>query len=271
MQFIDTHCHIHEATAKLEGDEFMHSKWHQAGKTDPAQIIDDAWDAGVTTLLCVGTTLADSKLAVELAQKFDNCWATIGIHPHESEDHNTNEHLAEFEKLATQPKVVAIGECGLDFYYNNSPKKHQLELLEFQLQLAQKHDLPLVFHVRDAFDDFFSVLDRFQGIRGVIHSFTANQSILDKCLSRGLYIGLNGIMTFTKDQEQLAAAKAVPLEKLLIETDAPFLTPVPHRGTICEPKYVRVTAEFLSHLRGEPLGEFAASTSRNANRLFKLK
>ena len=324
MQFVDTHCHIQEATASLEGDEFMRSKWHKAGKTDPDQLIDDAKKAGVTKLLCVGTTLADSKLAVQLVQERTDCWATIGIHPHESEDHNSKDHLSQFEELAdkygrpsyvdgvqgdnenrasgidntasetrkkstlqsaastssvassvgrqagTVRKVVAVGECGLDYYYNNSPKKHQIELLEFQLNLAQKHELPLVFHVRDAFDEFLAILSHFEGVRGVVHSFTANKATLDKCLDRGLYIGLNGIMTFTKDEEQLAAAKAVPLDKLLLETDAPFLTPTPYRGTICEPKHVRDVAEFLSSLRGEPLEQLAAATTQNAERLFNL-
>ena len=270
MQFVDTHCHIHEATASLEGDELMHSKWHKAGLTDPGQIIANAEKKGVHKLICVGTTLADSRLAVTLAQQQPKCWASIGIHPHESEDHNSNEHLEAFATLAQERKVVAIGECGLDYFYENSPKKHQQELLEFQLDLAQKHQLPLIFHVREAFDDFFAILDHFEGVRGVIHSFTANTAILDKCLNRGLYIGLNGIMTFTKDEGQLAAAKKVPLQKILLETDAPFLTPKPFRGTICEPKHVRVTAEFLSDLRGESLEDLAAATTRNAQELFKL-
>jgi TatD DNase family protein len=270
MQLVDTHCHIHEATLVPKGDEFMQSKWHKAGITDPAPIIAEAREAGVTKLICVGTTLSDSRLAVELAQKQTGCYASIGIHPHESEDHNSNEHLDEFRKLATEQKVVAVGECGLDYYYEHSPKKHQQELLEFQLDLALKHNLPLIFHVRDAFDDFFAILGHFQGVRGVIHSFTADKTVLDKALNTGLYLGLNGIMTFTKAQDQLEAAKAVPLQKLLFETDAPFLTPHPFRGTICKPKYLRVTAEFLSNLRGENLEELALATTQNAANLFNL-
>jgi TatD DNase family protein len=270
MQLTDTHCHIHEATASLKGDEFMHSKWHKAGHTDATKLIADAEKEGVNRLICVGTTLDDSKLAVELVQQYPQCWASIGIHPHESKDHNSNEHLDEFAKLVRKPKVVAIGECGLDYYYEHSSKDQQRKILEFQLELAQKHQLPLIFHVRDAFDDFFAILDHFQGVRGVVHSFTANTAILDKCLNRGLYIGLNGIMTFTKDEAQIAAAKKAPLQNLLLETDAPFLTPKPFRGTICEPKHVRVTAEFLSDLRGESLEELATATTRNATELFNL-
>jgi len=277
LEFTDTHCHIHEAIKTPGGDNFLFEKWQAAGITDPKILVQEAADAGVTKLLIVGNTLADSKLAADFVQGQPNCWATIGIHPHESAGHSSEEMLEEFAALAAKPKIVAIGECGLDYYYNHSPQATQREVFEFQLKLAQKHDLPLVFHVRDgnssveaAFEDFFAILDRFQGIRGVVHSFTANQDVLDKCLSRGLYIGLNGIMTFTKNDEQLAAAKAVPLSKLLLETDAPFLTPTPYRGTICQPKHVCATAEFLSNLRGESLQQLALATTHNAKALFTL-
>lgn len=271
MVLTDTHCHIHEATARSAGDDLTHNKWHEAGITEPTTLIDDAQKLGVDRLICVGTSLGDSELAVALAQEQSKCWASIGIHPHESEDHNSNEHLSAFAKLADKPKVVAVGECGLDYYYEHSPKKHQQQLLEFQLDLAQKHNLPLIFHVREAFDDFLAILSHFEGVRGVIHSFTANTTVLDKMLDRGLYIGLNGIMTFTNDEDQRQAAKAVPLQKLLLETDAPFLTPKPYRGTICQPKHVRVTAEFLANLRGETLEELAEATTNNATTLFGLE
>ena len=128
----------------------------------------------------------------------------------------------------------------------------------------------MIFHVREAFEDFWPIFDEFKGVRGVIHSFTATQKELDDILSRGLYVGLNGIMTFTKQDAQLAAAKAVPLDRLVLETDAPFLTPAPYRGTICEPKHVRITAEFLADLRGESLAAIADATTHNARKLFDL-
>lgn len=259
----DTHCHIHFGDYGL----------------DPDQVIADARQAGVDRLLCVGCTLEDSQGGVDFVQTRDNCWASIGLHPHEASIYAGNtQALKDFEALAARPKVVAIGECGLDYYYNHSPKKAQREILEFQLHLAQKYDLPLIFHVRDgkapedsAFEDFFAILSHFEGIRGVVHSFTANMTILDKCLKAGLYIGLNGIMTFTREPEQLAAAKAVPIANLLLETDAPFLTPAPHRGTICQPKHVVLTAEYLSNLRGETLDELSAATTQNAMALFGFK
>lgn len=284
MQLTDTHCHIHEITAAKgggTGDDFVHNKWHKAGITDPDEVISAARVDGVENLLCVGTTLTDSKLAIELVQNRQNLWATIGIHPHEAKDHDIQELLNEFASLANKPKVVGIGECGLDYYYEYSPKQQQHKILEFQLELAQKHNLPLVFHVREAqrsnsstvksvWHDFFAILDQFKGIRGVVHSFTADMTILDKCLKRGLYIGLNGIMTFTRDEQQLEAARAVPISSLLLETDAPFLTPSPVRGTICEPKHTRVIAEFLSTLRSETLENLAAHTTQNAKNLFNL-
>ena len=256
MQFIDTHCHIHFEDYGLNADE----------------VISAANQEGVVGFLCVGTTLEDSKDGVFFVKNRKNTWATIGIHPHEAHHYFQNPDLLEnMILLVDQPKVVAIGECGLDYYYNHSPKEAQKEIFRFQLDLAKKHNMPMIFHVRDAFDDFFDLYDQFSGIRGVVHSFTANKSVLDKITTRGLYVGLNGITTFSRDESQLRAAKAVPLQKLLLETDAPFLTPKPFRGTICQPKHVRVTAEFLSKLREESLQDIADFTTQNAKELFNLK
>jgi len=263
MQFVDTHCHIHFPDYAL----------------DPDEVIDEAKKAGVNQLLCVGCTLEDSEAGVELAAKYNACWASIGLHPHEARHYSGDDtKLQQFRNLVDQPKVVAIGQCGLDYFYEHSPKEQQQEIFRYQLTLAQEHGLPLIFHVRGsaedgqkgAFDDFLAILSDFVGVEGVVHSFSADTRTLDKLLARGLYIGLNGIMTFTKDDEQLAAAKAVPLDKLLLETDAPFLTPTPYRGTICQPKHLRVTAEFLSELRGESLQKLANATTQNAQKLFKL-
>lgn len=270
MEFFDTHCHIHEATPNADEDDLVQSKWAQAGLTDPLELIKTAAEAGVTRLICVGCTLRDSKQAVELARDQANCWASIGIHPHEAKDHRSPRLHAEFAELAKGPKVIAIGECGLDYYYSHSPKDDQKQLLKFQLEVAEANNLPVIFHVRDAFDDFWPIYDQFPGIKGVIHSFTAGKKVLDQILSRGLYVGLNGIMTFTKDQAQLEAAKAVPLDSLLLETDAPFLTPGVFRGTICQPKHVVQTAEFLAELRGEGLAEIAGATTANARKLFNV-
>lgn len=255
IQLVDTHCHIQFRDYGL----------------DPAEAIENALQAGVSRLILVGCTLEDSRAAVEMAAKYSKVWASIGLHPHEGAKYvNDKAALDEFSLLASQPKVVAVGETGLDYYYNHSPKADQARLLKFQLDLAQKHDLPLIFHVREAFDDFWQIVDQYSGVRGVVHSFSSNTANLTDIIKRELYVGLNGIMTFTKDEQQLEAAKTLPLSKMLLETDAPFLTPKPFRGKIGEPKYVRTTAEFLSELRSEKLTDLAAATTENAKTLFKL-
>jgi len=271
MQLVDTHCHIHEAVEHFLGKSETRERWQRSKKVGgPDEIIKAAIDQGVTRMICVGTTLTDSELAVEFVRTRPNCWASIGIHPHEAKGHLDKAQQDVFAALAAKPRVVAVGECGLDFFYDHSPREAQVNLLEFQMELALQHDLPMIFHVREAFADFWPIFDAHPGIRGVIHSFSATTKKLDDILQRGLYVGLNGIMTFTKNAEQLEAAKAVPLEKLVVETDAPFLTPVPFRGTICEPKHVRGTAQFLANLRGETLEKFAIATTRNAQHLFGL-
>lgn len=252
MHFIDTHCHIHSADYKL----------------DPEVVLNDASNAGVTKLICVGTDIPDSHLATNFANDHENVWASVGLHPHDSK--LGAQEFIKLEALATEPKVVAVGECGLDYFYNHSSKTDQVATLEFQIDLAERHKLAMIFHVRDAFGDFWPIFDNFSGIRGVIHSFTASTLELEQALKRNLYIGINGIMTFTKDTSQLEAVKKVPLNKLVLETDAPFLTPVPLRGKINQPKNTVLTGEFLARLRGENLDVIAASTTKNAEKLFDI-
>jgi TatD DNase family protein len=269
MEFVDTHCHIHEVVAGNDG--LVHSKWLQAGVRDADVLIDEANRAGVTGLVCVGTSLEDSELAVDFVRGRPGAWAAIGLHPHEAKHYaGKKDLLKRFSLLAKEQKVVAVGECGLDYYYTHSPQQDQKELLRFQIELAVQHDLPLIFHIRDAFDDFWPIFDDYKGLRGIIHSFSATTKELDEILARGLYVGLNGIMTFTKNVSQITAAKQIPLDHLVLETDAPFLTPTPYRGTICRPSHVRVTAEFLANLRGESLIVIASTTTHNARRVFNL-
>ncbi len=275
MELVDTHCHIHSAQYELTGDDLTRAAWLKGGKPDPDNMILTAKEMGVARLICVGTDLEDSRLAVEFVQKRKSCWASIGVHPHEAKRYADDPRaLMQLTALATKEKVVAIGEAGLDYYYSHSPKEAQKKVLRFQLELAIEHHLPMIFHIREAFDDFWNVLDEFgakeQKIMGIIHSFTDKRSVLDEALNRGFFIGLNGIMTFTRATEQLEMAKMVPADRLVLETDAPYLTPTPFRGTICEPKHVRVTAEFLAELRGESLSDIAAASTRNAGQLFGL-
>lgn len=267
--FVDTHCHIQSAGLS-EGERSTRELWAKSELTVDT-LVKNAHQAGVDAMICVGCDVADSELAVKTAQAHKNLYASIGIHPHEAQVFINDEPAKDqFSALATQSKVVAVGECGLDYFYTHSPKEAQIPMLEFQLQLALDHDLPVIFHVREAFDDFWPVFGNFTGLRGVLHSFTDNLANMEKAVSKGLCIGVNGIATFAKQPEQLAMYRAIPIANLLLETDAPFLTPVPLRGTICEPKHVVLTAEFLANLRGETTTEISEATTQNAQSLFNL-
>ncbi len=273
-ELVDTHCHIQSAGAP-KGERATRELWAKAPDLTPDRIIANASQAGVGRLLCVGCDLEDSRLAVAFVQSREACWATIGIHPHEAQRFAGQQELLEtFASLAAEPKVVAVGECGLDYYYEHSPKAAQLELLEFQIKLAQTHNLPLVFHVREAFDDFWPVFDRLQNqerpIKGVVHSFTDTEAQLTEALKRNLYIGVNGIATFAKNPAQLDVYRTIPLENLLLETDAPFLTPTPYRGNINEPKHIGTVADYLASLRGEERTMLAKATTTNARQLFGI-
>lgn len=247
--FVDTHCHIHESIYTL----------------DVAQSITRAREAGVTKLLCVGTSEESSVQAVAFVSTHKGSFASVGVHPHDTKD-----GYDRIAGLAAEPGVVAVGEIGLDYHYTNSPKQVQIEALETQIQIALDHDLPIIFHVRDAFDDFWPIFDKYPGIRGELHSFTDTQANLEEALVRGLYIGVNGISTFSKDEAQKAMYDAIPLNRLLFETDAPFLTPHPFRGKVNEPAMVRVIAEYHANRRGISVDDIAAATSENAQALFAL-
>jgi len=175
-----------------------------------------------------------------------------------------------FTEEKKNEKIIAIGECGLDCFYQHSSREQQIPLLHAQIELAIEHHLPLIFHVREAFDDFWPIFDQYSGLRGVLHSFTDSEANLDKALTRGLYVGVNGISTFTKDDAQKAMFARIPLQSLLLETDAPFLTPVPKRGSINEPALLTLVAQNVCDLRHITLEELSQGTSQNATRLFNL-
>ncbi len=249
---IDTHAHIHFDDYRDELD----------------QVLERAHAAEVDKIICVGVNEQDSGQAVAVARAIENVWATVGLHPHEAD--RGYEALEEVARLAEFEKVVGIGECGLDYYRSETTPEDQERALRFQIELGLERDLAMVFHVREAFEDFYHILDDYQGVRGVVHCFTAGVPQMQGAVERGLYVALNGIMTFSKDARQLAAAREVPLDHLVLETDCPFLTPMPHRGTRNEPAFVALTAQFLAQLRGEPLEDVAAATTRNAEALFRI-
>lgn len=275
--FTDTHCHIHEESY-TEG-EAAYSR---------------ALEAGITRMICVGTDVKTSREAVAFAEAHTGAWAAIGIHPHEAEREHSA--LCKLEALLRQAgtiddrqltigkdnknslltstihrpasTIVAIGEIGLDYYYNHSPREQQIAMFEAQIALALEYNLPISFHVREAFDDFWPIFDNFKGLRGVLHSFTDNLSNLEQGLSRGLLIGVNGIATFARDREMIY--QAIPVNSLLFETDAPYLTPVPHRGKVNEPAFITFIAQELANLQSINLQELSQATERNASRLFSI-
>ena len=216
-------------------------------------------------MLCVGTSVKSSQEAIEFAEAKANCYASIGVHPHDTKDGY------DITTLATQSSnVVAVGEIGLDYFYGHSPKEIQIAALKAQIEVALQHKLPIIFHVRDAFDDFWPIFDSYSGIRGVLHSFTDSQQNMQRAIDKGLYIGVNGISTFTKDPVQQAMFDAIPLDRILLETDAPFLTPVPFRGKVNEPALVSAVAQHHASRRGISLEEVADATTTNAHALFAL-
>lgn len=261
---IDTHAHIHF-------EEFGN---------DLDEVFKNAKMAGVAKIICVGTDDSDSKKALEFVYSQDvqsvankiGLYATAGLHPHEAK-HGEDALLSVKELIIDGGygnRLVAVGECGLDYYRNLSTKAEQTQALKFQIELALEQGLPLVFHVRDAWEDFWAILGEYKNVRGVVHSFTGGPDEVKKANEFGLYFGLNGIMTFTKDDQQLQAAKLIPASRILLETDCPFLAPMPERGHRNEPAYVKYTAEFLAKLRGESYEELSTQSSLNAQTLFNL-
>lgn len=265
IQIIDTHCHIHEADYP-----------------NALQTIKDARQQGIIAFICVGTDLESSKQAVQFAKKYkkEGAYAAVGIHPHEATPQKIDLSLAsstwqELEELAKEPEVIAIGEFGFDFFYHKEPsaRASQTKLARKHLELATKLNLPLILHIREAFQPFLELIQDFPKLGGVIHSFSDTPAKLKSVLElpNNFYIGLNGIMTFSKSPEQLESAKLIPLNRLILETDSPYLTPPPFRGKINTISNTRIIAEFLSDLRGEDLEHFCTTTTKNAKLLFQFK
>lgn len=270
MELFDTHCHVQSVGLKT-GERSTRELWAKDTNLNLDGVVSAAKAAGVRQMICVGCDLDDSKLAIEQVANRGGLYASIGLHPHEAQQYvGHSARLTDFEALLSRPKVVAVGECGLDYFYEHSPRKAQIEILKYQIELALKHDLPLIFHIRGAFDDFWPIFESYKGIRGVLHSFTDSIENLKIAASHGLYIGVNGIATFAKDKDIRVMYRTIPQHLLLLETDSPFLTPNPFRGKINEPKQTLVVAEFLAELRGESLGQLAAATTKNAKSLFNV-
>ena len=255
--FIDSHCHLD--FKDYDGDI--------------APVIARAQSQGVQKFLNICTTLDEADTIVATAQNNPDVYASVGIHPHEAEDTlnrvTPGDMHAWLVKHSQSDKVIALGETGLDYYYDNSPRDLQQQLFQIHMNVAVETGLPLIIHTRSANEDTIALLKAHQGkIRGVIHCFSETQWLADQALALGFYISVSGIATFPKSQEIRDILKTVPLDRLLVETDAPFLAPPPYRGKRNEPAYMIETAKVLADLKGVSLDQLAQATTENFYTLF---
>ena len=251
---VDSHCHLN----------------YKGLVEDQAGVLERARAAGVGTMLNISTREREWGDIIAAAERERDVWATVGIHPHEADDH-AHIDTAKLVAMAAHPRVIGIGETGLDYYYDHSDRAQQQRSFRAHIAAARETGLPLIVHTRDAEEDTASILRDEMGqgaFPGVIHCFTASDEFADIALELGFYISISGIVTFKNAKTLQETASRIPTDRLLVETDSPFLAPVPHRGRPCEPAYVLDTAKFLANLRGETLDDLTATTSRNFFTLF---
>ena len=255
MALIDTHAHL---------DFSQYDK-------DRGEVIAKAWDSGISYIVNVGADLSSSRRSIKLAWEYPFIFAAVGIHPHDAKDLDTGT-IEELRELAVDEKVVAIGEIGLDYHYDNSPHDLQKIAFEKQLELAKELSLPTVIHSREADQDSLDILKEHFDIDngGIMHCFGSDLKMARECLDMGMYLAFGGVSTFKNAEQLREVIKAVPLDKLLIETDSPYLTPVPFRGKRNEPRYVRFVAEKIAEIKGIDLIEVAETTTSNAIKVYNL-
>jgi TatD DNase family protein len=257
MDLIDTHCHL---------------EW-KAFDPDREAVIDRAVHAGVRRMITIGVDVPSSRRAIEIAEQQAAVYAAVGVHPNDCADFGAAA-LDELRSLAQHPKVVAIGEIGLDYYWHRVDPDTQARAFHAQLELAAESNKPVIIHSRDAALDVVQALENFAAqtapLSGTLHSYFDDLDIARRVFSLGFYIGVTGPITFKKSDREREIVRQVRNDRLLLETDAPFLTPVPHRGRRNEPAYVRHVAETVALARGQSLEEVARQTTQNAERLFGL-
>lgn len=257
VPLIDSHCHLDQS----------------AYDSDRADMIARARACGVQRLVTIGAggTLTSNRAAVALAESDDDIFATVAVHPHDASE-ITDGTYTELRALWAHPKVIAVGETGLDYYYNHSTPEVQREHLRRFVREAGRANLPLVLHCRDAFDDLLPILreEDAAAVGGVMHCFSGTQAEADASLALGFHLSFSGIVTFKTAEALRAVVRETPLDRLLIETDAPFLAPIPYRGKRNEPALVRQVADTVAQITGRELPDIAARTSENTARLFRL-
>lgn len=255
MNLVDTHCHL---------------DWNSFDP-DREAVIDRAVQAGVTRMITIGVDVTSSRRAIELAEKHEAIYAAVGVHPNDCAGFDAA-MLNDIRSLAQHPKVVAIGEIGLDYYWHKVDHETQARVFHAQLELAAELNKPVVIHSRDAAPDVMTILENFthhaSRLTGTLHSYFDDLAIAQRAFAIGFTIGVTGPLTFKKAEREREIIQQVPLDRVLIETDAPFLTPMPHRGERNEPAYVKHTAEMMAQVRGQSIEEVARQTTRNAEKLF---
>ncbi len=254
MKLVDSHCHLNYEGLVERQDE----------------VLDAARARGVTAFLNISTRQREWNDVIGVAERHADVWASVGVHPHEADAHPDLGATALVE-AAAHPRVIAIGECGLDYYYDKSDRAAQRDRFRAHIEAARTTGLPLVVHTRDAEDDTAEILTQAVeegGVTGVLHCFTGSAELARTGLDIGFFVSLSGIVTFKNAADLQQTAKAIPLDRLLVETDAPFLAPVPNRGKTCEPAFVADTAAFVAELRGEAPDALAEATTANFYRLF---
>jgi TatD DNase family protein len=252
--FVDSHCHLN----------------YKSLVEDQQAVLGRARAAGVSAMLNISTRASEWDAVIGVAEQEDDVMASVGIHPHEADLH-PDIHTETLVAKAAHPKVVGIGETGLDYYYDHSDRERQRQSFRAHIAAARETQLPLIVHTRDAEEDTLAILSEEMGkgaYPGLIHCFTASAGFAGRALDLGLAISISGIVTFKNARDLQETARTIPLDRLLIETDAPFLAPVPHRGRPCEPAFVADTARFLADLRGEPVERLASATCANFYALF---
>lgn len=238
---------------------------------DVEEVIQRARDEGVSNIVVVGFDRPTISRAIELAEQYDFIYAAVGWHPVDAID-MTDDDLHMLETLASHPKVVALGEMGLDYYWDKSPKDVQKDVFRKQIRLAKKVKLPIIIHNREATADILEILqeERAQEVGGIMHCFTGSLEVAKQCIAMNFYISFGGPVTFKNAKKPKEVAKEIPLEHLLIETDCPYLTPHPFRGKRNEPSYVKYVAEAIAELKGVSFEEVASKTCENAKKLFGI-
>ena len=253
MTLIDTHAHL----------------YYDQMYNNLDTVLDEATENGVTKIICIGTDLNTSKQSVEIANKYENVYAAVGIHPHDSKD-VTKDYLKDLEALAlSSKKVVAVGEIGIDHYRNISPKEIQEKVMIAQMELAQSLSLPIIFHNRDADNDIIEILKQHSFSRAIAHCYSSDLSFAEQLIDLNVLLSFSGNVTFKNSINQ-SAIKNITLKDFVLETDCPFLAPQPFRGKPNEPKYVKDIALFISDLLDIEFEEIASQTTNNAESFFKI-